>query len=122
MKITARSSLRLSTVIVGSLVLTFCGGVFVQLPTVIGKFVDIFRGFGADLPALTQWVISHVTVIWIAVLAAFTAQLILFIVYIVDRESRVRRAFWYTAFVNLACVVTLVVAMYLPIFKLGEVV
>jgi type II secretory pathway component PulF len=122
MKAVARPPLRLSTVIVGALVLTFCGGVFVRLPTVMGQFVDLFRGFGADLPLFTQWFISHVTLIWVTVLATLAAQLILFVVYIVDRDPRVRRVFWWMAFVNLACVATLLVAMYLPIFKLGEVV
>jgi type II secretory pathway component PulF len=115
-------ALSLPTVIVGSILLSICASIFVPLPSVIGQFAQLFSGFGADLPLLTRWVVAGVTFIWIAVLGTVVAQLVLFIVYISARSRKVKSAFWILAFVNLAALVTIVVAMYLPIFRLGSVV
>jgi type II secretory pathway component PulF len=122
MKTENQPALSLPTVIVGAIMLSLCASVFVGLPAVIEQFAALFQGFGADLPQLTKMVVAGVTPIWIVLLATVVAQLILFIVYLSARSPKVRKAFWLLAFVNLAALVTIVVAMYLPIFRLGSVV
>jgi len=96
----------------------------IRMPATIGNFEELFKGFGAGLPAVTRFVLAFRHGWWLFAIVA-----IAILVWIVRRppQTRVERrrqmwsvvafavafgAFW--GFVALA--------LYLPIFRLGSVV
>ena len=88
----------------------------------VAQFESLFQGFGADLPALTQFLISHASPISIAFRACVVCQLILLILLAMNRTLKARRAFWLFAILTLGATLTTTVAFYLPIFQMGAVV
>jgi type II secretory pathway component PulF len=89
---------------------------------VVPQFASLFAGFGADLPRLTQFVLSARIPIWALLLLACLMQLGLLIYLVSARTFAARRLTLITSGLNIAGQLVLVVAMYAPIFKLGAVV
>jgi type II secretory pathway component PulF len=95
------------------------------LYSAVPRFVDLFRGFGADLSAVTQFTIKHSYLLW-AIPALSVLLLVLALVAPAERFVTRHRRFVVT-FAAL-CGASLVVsglavgALYEPIFALGAVV
>jgi type II secretory pathway component PulF len=85
----------------------------------VAEFDALFKGFGADLPGLTQFFLSHSVAIAIAFRVCVVCQLGLLVLLMVNRTFKARRVFWALAILTLGTTVTTVVAFYLPIFRLG---
>jgi type II secretory pathway component PulF len=85
----------------------------------VAQFEAVFKGFGADLPGLTRFILSHSLLIAIAFAACTVCQVVLLVLLIANRTFNARRWFWLAALVTLGATLTTIVALYLPIFKLG---
>jgi type II secretory pathway component PulF len=88
-------------------------------PSTIGEFDRLFRGFGAELPWLTGTVLSFRIPILGVLLLSLMGQVVLLILLANRRTRDARRHFYRVTMANLAFFAVLVVAMYLPMFKLG---
>ena len=88
----------------------------------VAEFDSLFKGFGADLPGLTQFFLSHSLAIAIAFRVCVACQLVLLVLLMLNRTFKARRVFWSLAILSLGTTVTTVVAFYLPIFRLGAVI
>jgi hypothetical protein len=86
------------------------------------EFEVLFKGFGADLPRLTQFILSHSLPIGIAFRASTVCQIVLLILLMVNRTFKARRWFWLLAILTVGTTLTTIIAFYLPIFELGAVV
>ena len=93
-------------------------------PLVIGNFEELFKGFGAELPALTRFILAtrHAWVL-------FSIAAIAIVVWIVRRPAsnqkehrRQKMAVIVYAMLFAMAAGIAVIALYLPIFQLGAVV
>lgn len=108
------SSLAIATV--SSIVM---GGAGLAAPSLIGEFQRLFLGFGAELPWLTRTVLSFRLPILVLLLCCLVAQVIALIVLLNKRTPDARRFFYRTVRTNVVFFVLLIVALYMPMFKLG---
>jgi len=96
-----------------------CGFIAATMTTIFGVFVipefsKVFANFGADLPLLTRLVVNYYLLIWVVPLAVFLAWRF--------RPCTRRRnilAGMIGIGSSVAAVPIIVVAMYLPIFRLA---
>ena len=92
-----------------------------RAPRTIGGFEDLFKGFGADLPGLTRFVLDTRHGWWIFAIAAISI-----LVWIgtrpattrIERRRQTLAVIAYAIVFGVAWGLT-VVALYIPIFKLG---
>jgi hypothetical protein len=92
-----------------------------RAPPTIGGFEELFKGFGADLPGLTRFVLDTRYGWWIFAIAAISI-----LAWIVKRPATTRVEKRRQMFAVIAYAVAFgvaygltVVALYIPIFKLG---
>lgn len=105
------------------LILTSWTGCFaVGFGLAVPQFKELLAGFGADVPTLTKFVINHRVSIWVLLFIASVVQLTFCVLLVAAKTMFARRAAFISLACNIAVQLILVVAMYLPIFKLGEVV
>ena len=88
----------------------------------VAEFEALFQGFGADLPGLTRFILSHPLAVAVVFRLCVATQVVLLILLVVKRTFAARRAFWLLAVVTLSTTLLLIAAFYLPIFRLGSVV
>ena len=84
---------------------------------VIPQFRELFKGFGADLPVATQLVVDYYLYLWFSPLMVVAVRF----AWPVKRVRSIAACFFGLALLVLG-VPLLVLAMYLPIFRLGSVV
>ena len=90
-------------------------------PTIVSSFEEVLKGFGADLPALTRFVLATRYGWWLFAVAA-----VWILVWILRRPAptpvKQRRQMLavvgYAIALGVACGVALI-SLYLPIFRLG---
>jgi type II secretory pathway component PulF len=89
---------------------------------ILGEYQALFRAFGAELPAFTGFIFRQKMLVWLwlVLLALFQIGLLIRFYRVNTRQAR-SHVKWLTAFHALHQV-AFVVAMYLPIIKLGAVV
>lgn len=117
----SRSSLLL---IGGWIIVCFFVVVAIVVPIILSEFIKLFSGFGADLPRLTTFFIDS-RFFW-GVLPALTCALAIHITTRSIHTAKYRKQMGLTLIALLVGVVILfvfaIVAMYLPIFQMGQVV
>ena len=95
--------------------------VFIAVP----KFRELFRGFGADLPDMTQFLLDWRYLLWVLPVLAIS-QLIFGLAVPEDRAIAQHRglvgAFAATCCASLLIQGLAVAALYAPIFRLGAVI
>lgn len=89
---------------------------------VIKQFSETFSGFGAELPTLTHWIINHIPFVWIGMVYAAIVQLCLLLLIIITRSTLSIKLFLIVFMFNILLEITIITAMYLPIFHLGHVI
>jgi hypothetical protein len=72
------------------------------------------------VPGLTRFILAHSLPIAVGLSLCTALQVAALILLIVNRTFAARRVFWWTAVLTLGATVTFVVALYLPIFRLGS--
>ena len=96
----------------------------ILVPLAISSFIDLFSGFGADLPALTKFVI-HSRFFW-GIFSIPALALAIYITVLPTHTRRYRRRMGLVLIMILVGIVLLIVmsivAMYLPIFRIPKVV
>jgi type IV pilus assembly protein PilC len=114
---TARTILS-SILIVVTMVMCLVFGVMGAL--VIPQFAQVFSSFGADLPAPTLLVINFRYLLW---LPSFLMLIVMGVLWWLVKSPKVR-TLCYAVFVVVQVLMLplIIVSMYLPIYKLGQVV
>jgi len=93
-----------------------------KVPSLIGQFERLFLDFGAKLPWLTHTILSFRLPVFLILLLCLAAQVASLVALFNKRTSDARRLFYRIVVANAGVFVLLIVAMYLPMFKLGPVV
>ena len=83
---------------------------------VVPKFAMLFKGFGADLPVATQWVLDNYLAFWLVPIIVVAARVV-----IPDKRLRAIAACAIGVVTLLIFIPLLVLLMYLPIFKIPQV-
>jgi len=86
------------------------------------QYRSLYRGFSLEPPAITQAIVTHRALIWWLLLVLGAIQLALFLFLVARRTPSTRHWFLLVSIFNLALVVGVFVALYIPILKLGSVV
>jgi hypothetical protein len=89
---------------------------------VLPQYNNLFKGFGADLPVLTEFVIKKAFLVWLLLVGMCLVQLGLYIYLLLSRTHTARRIIAFSSGSNIAVHLLLIGAIYAPIFKLGAVV
>ncbi|MFC4308517.1 hypothetical protein ACFPN2_05425 [Steroidobacter flavus] len=89
-------------------------------PSIVGEFHRLFLGFGAELPWLTRAVLSFRIPVFVILLLCLIAQVVSLLALLNRRTPEARRLFYRIAKANLGIFVLLIVAMYVPMIKLGS--
>lgn len=88
-------------------------------------FRELFQGFGAELPTATRWLLDYYYAAAILLIGCIFLLVALIYSKITENHPLLQHlhfaSSWYLA-VSVASLVFLVVALYLPIFRLGAVV
>jgi len=111
----------IGTLIIASIEALIGLTVAIRFPVTIGNFEELFKGFGADLPGLTRFVLATRYGWWNFVLVA--VGILVWIVrrppvtYVAQRRQMYAVAAYAVAIGYAWCVS--VYALYLPIFRLG---
>ncbi len=110
-------------VVAGGLVLA-CGAVYAMVLRVVPTFVELFAGFGGELPWLTQFVLTYHKY-QLVLLVPVSVPFLVLVRNPIDYEANNRRRFRYVL-VGFATTLMLyslnLVAIYLPVFRLGTVI
>jgi type II secretory pathway component PulF len=84
---------------------------------VVPTFRQLFQGFGADLPLVTRLTLDYYLALWLFPIAVIVVRFVW-----PDERSRSMAACIVGAGGFFVIVTALTIVMYLPIFKLGQVV
>ena len=108
--------------ILASCLTVWIGSFAIGFGLVVPQFSRLFAGFGAELPALTEFVLHMRVPLWGLLILGFLVQLALLVHLLAARTLGARRRARLSAIVHIAAQVVLTAAMYVPIFRLGAVV
>jgi FtsH-binding integral membrane protein len=99
-------------------------GVSILVPSVLGRFRELFAGFGAELPPLTQVALGGSWVWWVLALASASITTWIARTAQATRDTYRRMKIASVLFVLLCggMLFFFVIALYQPIFRLGAVV
>lgn len=115
-----RSAVSGSSLAVAAVLSIVMVGAGLAAPSLIGEFQRLFRDFGAELPWLTRAILSFRLPALLILLLCLSAQVISLIVLLNRRTPDARRLFYRIFKINVGLFVLLIVAMYVPMFKLGS--
>lgn len=120
----AKATDRISRPGVLSYLLVLCltvwiGAFAIEFGLVVPQFSRLFAGFGAEIPALTEFVLKMTIPIWGLLLLGFVAQFGLFVHLLTARTLLARQRARMSSILNIAAQIVLTAAMYVPIFRLG---
>ena len=91
---------------------------FILLSYVVPEFIELFEGFGSELPAFTQLVIDIHNHFYLFAIPGFVGNILI--------HNHKLRAGWilviFSGAMGILLIPLTVIAMYLPIFAMGKVV
>jgi hypothetical protein len=93
---------------------------FLNWPHIAIQFSNLFIGFGAELPAVTEAVLRHTLKIDQLLRIAFTVQVTLLLALMISRSPLLRRVFFSYALASVGVVILLWAALYVPTFQMGQ--
>lgn len=91
---------------------------FIMLSYVVPQFEELFEGFGAELPAFTQFIVSAHNQFYLLALPGFIGNLLI-------HSTKNRLGWWLVGFSGVMGILLIpltIIAMYLPVFEMGRVV
>ena len=93
-----------------------------RMPSAMESFHEMFSAFGADLPGVTKFVLAFPYIWWLLALAAVALLIWIIRKSHVTREElgRMKRGLVLLFAATLAAYALVAVAIYWPIFKLGQ--
>ncbi|UUY06652.1 hypothetical protein LRS11_12355 [Pseudomonas sp. J452] len=85
-------------------------------------FADVFSSFGAELPLLTQLVVDYPQAVWSVLRGGLAHQLAWLLLWVAVRERWAHVGLLLASLVAWLLVALQIVAVYLPLLSLGQVV